>query len=242
MGIVGHAAFHRSLFFPRAEASPPPLGARDFFVEVPGARLHVREHPGPARALLLFHGNGEVVADYDESVAQFAAAGVRLVVVDYRGYGQSTGEPTLASLLSDAPLVLAEVARAVETPLFVMGRSLGGNAAAELCQLPRPGVLGYVFESAPTDLDALVSRRGFDPRALSESERREFGLLAKLARCASRALFLHGADDELVRPREALAGHAAVPGSELVLVPGRGHNDLSLSSRYWEALARFVRG
>jgi alpha-beta hydrolase superfamily lysophospholipase len=153
MSLFDTAEFSSSLFFPRPDRSPPPPGATDAFVTVDGAQLHVRTHPAPdgARMLLLFHGNGEVIADYDDAAAEFAAAGARLVVADYRGYGRSTGTPSLRTAVSDAYAVLA----AVPGPVFVMGRSLGSACAAELYAANLPSVEGVILESGSSDLVAL---------------------------------------------------------------------------------------
>jgi len=112
--------FNERLFFPRPDRSRTPDGAID--LDVPGDEtLHVRWHRGPAGAptLLLFHGNGEIVSDYDRSAREFAAAGVGLAVMDFRGYGRSTGTPTLRSALSDAARALEHVRARVATPLIV---------------------------------------------------------------------------------------------------------------------------
>jgi len=122
--------FNERLFFPRPDRSRTPDGAID--LDVPGDEtLHVRWHRGPAGAptLLLFHGNGEIVSDYDRSAREFAAAGVGLAVMDFRGYGRSTGTPTLRSALSDASNVLEVVRARVATPPIVIGPSLGSPFA-----------------------------------------------------------------------------------------------------------------
>src|SRR5512138_23989 len=109
-------------------------------IDVDGAKLHVRVHPPVSGVtLLLFHGNGEVVADYDLAAALFARAGVTLAVMDYRSYGQSTGASTLRNLIADARIV-AEAVR----PQIVMGRSLGGVAAHELYARPVAGMEGVI--------------------------------------------------------------------------------------------------
>lgn len=234
--------FNRSLFCQRPDASPPPRGASDHFIDVDGARLHLRAHAGPSSALLLFHGNREVIADYDDAAQQFADAGLRLLVADFRGYGLSTGTPTLRLALADAPAVLSTAASIVGAPLLVMGRSLGGNCAAELCQHQRPEVRGYVFESSPTDLAALVARRGYVGARFTAQERETFDPLLQLAKCRTPALFLHGTEDSLIVPDEARRGHAVVPGSTLVLIDGRRHHDVSLSAQYWVALRAFAHG
>ena len=197
----------------------------------------MRRHAPKAGApeLLLFHGNGEVVADWDAAAPHFAsAAGVNLVVADYPGYGQSEGEPTLRGIITGA----AAVADAVR-PYAVMGRSLGSACANELIGQGR--AYRHVLESGFVDLAALVRRRGlslpepFEPEPL-------FDPLSKLRRGQGRLLVLHGADDALISAEEARAAFAAaaMPDKELVLIPGRGHNDLSFAPEYWRALAAFL--
>jgi alpha-beta hydrolase superfamily lysophospholipase len=240
--IFDHDAFNRALFFPRRDASAPPDGAIDRFVDVGGAKLHIRQHAAPTArcTLLLFHGNGEVVADYDGAAPLFADAGAALAVADYRGYGRSTGTPTLRSLIGDARAVAATI----DTPFLVMGRSLGGVAAHELFARPVPNMLGVVLESALFDLRALIRRRGLEPPAtFTEDELATFEPAPKLRAGTLPLLILHGAEDTLIVPDEARAAFA-VAGSarkQLVFVPGRGHNDVSAVDRYWDALADHVQ-
>ena len=52
--------------------------------------------------ILLFHGNGEIAADYQYFSNFFFECRVNLAVVDFRGYGFSTGEPIYSSLFTDA--------------------------------------------------------------------------------------------------------------------------------------------
>lgn len=238
-------AFNQSLFFPRPQVSATPRGARDLGVEVaPGVSLHLRLHDAPgARALvLLFHGNGEVVADYDEAAADYARVGAALAVVDYRGYGASGGAPTLRACITDAHAVLAAArACAGDRGLVVMGRSLGSACAAELCQAAHAA--GFVFESAIADVRGILRRRGIELGApLPEEDLAVFDPLRKFARCTAPALVLHGAQDTLIPASEARLTFEALAAAdkELVLVPGRGHNDVSMHPMYWDALARFV--
>lgn len=243
MSIFDRDEFNERMFFPQPDASPPPPGATDRWIEVDGARLHVRLHaaPGATRTLLLFHGNGELVADYDGAAAQFARAGVALAVMDYRGYGQSTGTSTLRTVVSDA----RHVADAVQ-PHLVMGRSLGGVAAHELYARPTAGLAGVVLESALFDLAALVRRRGLaPPPSFTDDERATFEPATKLALGRLPLLVLHGERDDLIVPAEAraavAAAGAAAADKALVMVPGRGHNDISGGPGYWAAIAGFVR-
>lgn len=246
LSIFDHPAFSASLFFPRRDETPAPDGARDLFVEVArDVRLQVRAHtrPGTVATLLLFHGNGEYAASYDAFAGDFADAGADLIVADFRGYGQSTGAPSLRACLEDAhPVLAAAREEARHTSLVVMGRSLGSACAAELYQDATNGVAGYVFESAPADLYGTLRRRGVSVDKLPEDDLATFCPLRKLRRGTAPALVLHGERDTLIPPSEAelTFGALGTRVKERVLIPGRGHNDVSDHPLYWEALARFI--
>ena len=242
--IFDRDEFTAALFFPRADASPPGR-ARDLTVDVGAARVHVRCHPADAArcALLLFHGNGEVVADYDRAAGEFAACGAALAVADYRGYGQSTGAPTLRTLIGDARAVATAVRDATGLPLVVMGRSLGGAAAHELYARPIDGMVGVVLESTFVDLRGLIGRRGLvAPATFTADETGTFDPLTKLAAGRLPLLLLHGERDTLIPAAEAATALATAGSAakQLVVVPRRGHNDISHADAYWTALAAFL--
>ena len=238
--IFDREDFNRSLFFPRPDTSPG--GEADQLVDVGGAKLHLRCHPAAARCtLLLFHGNGEVVADYDAAAAEFARIGAALAVVDYRGYGRSDGVPTLRTLIEDARPVAAAVLG--DAPIVVMGRSIGGAAAHELYARPPDRVVAVVLESSFFNLGNLIRRRGLlPPREFTADERATFEPATKLAAGRLPLLVLHGVRDELIDPSEALSAIDASGSADkqLVLVPGHGHNDINLADDYWRALGRFI--
>jgi pimeloyl-ACP methyl ester carboxylesterase len=240
--IFDRDEFNHTLFYPRGDTTAAPEGAVDLMIEVEaGVRVHVRHHQRDARCtLLLFHGNGEVVADYDEAAERFAEAGAALAVADYRGYGASEGEPTLRYAIADA----RPIAAAFSGKLVVMGRSLGAAAAHELYADPPANLRGVVLESAFSDLLGLVRRRGLEPpRTWSPADLATFDPATKLARGKLPLLVLHGAEDDLVVPAEAKASLAAAGTDDkrLLLIPGHGHNDVSLEPSYWRALASFVQ-
>jgi alpha-beta hydrolase superfamily lysophospholipase len=241
--IFDRDEFNGALFFPRADTTPPPAGATDLMVEVePGVRVHVRLHRADAArcTLLLFHGNGEVVADYDDAADRFARAGAALAVADFRGYGASDGEPTLRSAIADA----RPIAVAISGTLIVMGRSLGAAAAHELYADPPAGLIGVVLESAFFDLGGLVRRRGLlPPRVFDPADLAVFDPATKLARGKLPLLVLHGERDELVVLGEATAAFSAAGGADkqFAVIAGRGHNDVSGDASYWRALEAFVQ-
>lgn len=238
------------LFFPRRDVSPPPAGAVDLPVHVAGARLVLRRYGARTdrSAMLFFHGNGEVIADYDALAPTFSELGVDLAVVDYRGYGASSGSPTFSSLIRDAHAVWEVWASSLEAtgwrgPRFVYGRSLGGYPAVELAASYGERLAGLVLESSAANLGRMVRRLVGEPTgALADlvlaHERR-------LAAIRVPTLVIHGERDEIV-PLEAavdLFERLPSPEKELVVVPGAGHNDLLWvgAEQYFAALRRFVR-
>lgn len=241
-----------SLFYPRRDVTPPPFGAQDLLLEVaPAVRLHARVHFA-ARAsvnLVLFYGNGELAADYDDQAPSFARAGARLTVIDYRGYGRSDGVPSLAALRADVRPALerllahfaGEAPSGPPLPVIVMGRSLGSLCAAELAGVSPALAQAIVIESGFGDLVALAARLGL-LQDLSAADREASSPLQKLASSPLPLLVLHGAEDDMITPDEGRALHAASGAryKRLAIVPGRGHDDLSLAPDYWRALSEFA--
>ncbi|MCX5845315.1 MAG: alpha/beta hydrolase, partial [Deltaproteobacteria bacterium] len=90
----------RSLFYPRPEIGSSPAGGSAESILIPveegvvvGARFH--RAGMEAANMLFFHGNGEIVADYNDMAVLYTDIGINFIPVDYRGYGLSTGRPTV---------------------------------------------------------------------------------------------------------------------------------------------------
>jgi alpha-beta hydrolase superfamily lysophospholipase len=251
ISILDHPVIARTIFFPRPDFSPTPQGAHDVMLEVErGVHLHARVHDAPSAiaVVVLFHGNGEVVSDYDDAAQQFARAGGALAVVDFRGYGRSVGEPGLRHLVGDARPALEELrphlAQAGETrPIVVMGRSLGSACAVEIAYAAPELIAGVVFESGFSDLTEVARRRGLAVERVAEEDLEVLCPLRKLACSRTPLLVLHGEEDTLIAPEEGRAAFetSAAEDKRFVLIPGRGHNTISHHALYWEELAAFLQ-
>ena len=138
----------RLVFHPRAGGPAPTLA-----VEVAGATLGCFAAPdrGHALTLVYFHGNGELAGDCAEHDAPWLESfGVRPVFVEYRGYGHSTGRPTLGGMLADGAAVVEQL-NLDPTRTVAFGRSLGSLYAVELARrLPTLG--GLVLECGVANL------------------------------------------------------------------------------------------
>lgn len=101
------------IFYPRKDSTPFPKNAFDLSVPVGDhvsitCRFYIGGRQWPW--ILFFHGNGEVVSDYDEMASFYHERRLNLGVADYRGYGTSGGVPSLRDLPSDAQAIF-EAAR-----------------------------------------------------------------------------------------------------------------------------------
>jgi pimeloyl-ACP methyl ester carboxylesterase len=132
----------------KVEALLPPKGR---FVDVPGARLHVREFGGDpgAPAILLVHGLAGQLDHFTYGVTARLAGRHRVVAVDRPGAGFSTRAPgTPADLRTQAAILAALIdTLALDAPL-VVGHSLGGALALALA-LDHPRHVGALALVAP---------------------------------------------------------------------------------------------
>ena len=93
-----------------------------------GASFHLAGKEAPN--ILFFHGNGEIVSDYEDLGPIYNRMGINFLPVDYRGYGRSGGEPTVSSMMRDCHTIYGFTRKWLSDngysgPFIVMGRSLG---------------------------------------------------------------------------------------------------------------------
>jgi pimeloyl-ACP methyl ester carboxylesterase len=200
--------------------------------------------------VVCFHGNGETVSDGVACLLQpFLGMGLNVLLATYRGYGASTGEPTLASVLDDAP----EVVRALGTVpsrVILYGRSLGSLAALRAADLV-PGVAGLILESAIADLLPRVLCRVRPEEVGVSGERLAAAVAARvhpagiLARFPQPVLILHAHHDTLVGVDNAHRLHGWAAGAcRLKVFPQGDHNTLLWlnEEEYFDEIRAFVGG
>lgn len=253
MTILDHPNVLRVLFHPRPDYRPVESGqGATVLVEVePEVSIGGRIYPAApdAPAILYYHGNGEIAADYTEIAGFYQRIGVTLLVMDYRGYGLSGGTPTSSTLLRDAQAVFDARGQIFAdcnlhpARLYVMGRSLGSVPAIEIALHGGNAVSGLIIESGFADTFGLLARLGLPVEGASEAEH-GFGNAARIAQITTRSLVLHGTNDVLIPPDDgqALYEQCAASDKRLVLIPGAGHNDILMVglSEYFDALQAFI--
>jgi len=241
------------LFHPRKDhAQAVPQGAVDFFINVdPGVQLGARFYPADPEEphILFFHGNGEIASDYDAIGPVYNNHGISFLVVDYRGYGQSTGLPSASNLLSDAHTAFREVCRCLEGQgrtglLIVMGRSLGSAPALEIASCYQAELAGLILDSGFARTVPLLNRLGVATDTLGISEMDGFRNFGKIRDIGKPTLIIHGQKDEIIPPEDAdiLLANSGTMSKELMLAAGCGHNDILLrcGEAYFQTISRFA--
>jgi len=93
-------------------------------------RSWVMSPKSPPKASILFlHGNGENISTHMGSIAWITEHGYEVFMLDYRGYGKSTGVPTLSNVFEDITLAHEWLSTQRKVPLVLIGQSMGGALA-----------------------------------------------------------------------------------------------------------------
>ena len=228
------------------ERTPAHIGAefRDVSIETAdGVRLHGWYVPGDSdRVLLFFHGNAGNISHRLESIRQFLQLGLSVLIIDYRGYGQSEGRTTEQGIYQDAEAAwryLTETNRIPAGRIIVFGRSMGASAAAYLAARHRP--LALVIESSFTSVPD-IAREYYPWLPVRWLSRLRHSAEEFVRQSKSPVLVIHSRDDEIVPLRHGQAIFAAA-GEPKVFVEIRGtHNDAFLrdEQNYLAGLRSFL--
>lgn len=191
-----------------------------------GERLSAWWVPAPEQRgiVLLFHGNAGNISHRIDYLEMFSRLGYSTFIVDYRGYGESSGEPSEEGTYRDAEACWSwlESRGAAARDIVVFGESLGAGVATWLAQrhTPRALVLASAFTSIP---DLAASIYPYLPVRLLA--RIHYDNIARLPAIAAPVLIMHSPSDEIVPFSHAERLHAAARAPKRLMVLAGGHND-----------------
>jgi len=226
------------LFHPRKEYGMPADETPYDDVLIPvddnvviGARFHMVSPNGVN--ILFFHGNGEIVSDYNELGTIYNQMGLNFMAVDYRGYGRSTGQPTVSGMMKDCHTINAFVRswlheKHFSGALVAMGRSLGSAPALELAATDAARLDGLIVESGFAYAGPLLNLLGIDTDALGFKESQGFGNIDKIAGFKKPLLIIHAERDHIIpfADGQALYDAARSDAKTLLQIPAANHNDI----------------
>jgi len=195
------------------------------------ASFHFAHQAAPL--LLFFHGNGEIVSDYDDFGRFYTDMGLNFLVVDYRGYGRSTGTPTVTSMMKDCHRVFDFVPvyrqkHKLTGPVCVMGRSLGSASAVELAATRADELSCLIVESGFARISPLLKKLGIDPGRIGFKEGQGNENIDKIKTVVKPCLVIHAEFDHIIPFSEGKALFEACGSSNKTLleIKGANHNDI----------------
>ncbi len=202
------------------------------FVDVPGARLSVLElrSPDPKGVVFFLHGNSANLKSWFVNTGPYRRAGFDLVMMDYRGFGKSTGRiDSEAQMHADVEAVWQAVAARYRGKRVVAyGRSLGTGLAAAWAAVHQPDLT--ILVSAYASMRELAAEHyPWVPAAVLRYPLRSDELVPRIR---GPLILVHGDGDRLVPPAHSQALAARATDARLVLIPGAAHADIHRFDAY----------
>ncbi|RYP80748.1 hypothetical protein DL769_002295 [Monosporascus sp. CRB-8-3] len=214
-----------------------------FYIRAPRRGRHAK------CTIVMFHGNaGNIGHRLPIARMLINYVGCNVFMLEYRGYGLSTGEPDEKGLMIDAQTALDYLRDRAETrshKLVIYGQSLGGAVSIKLVQKNQHAgdIVGLVLENT------FLSMRSLIPSVIPPAK-----YLAMLCHQVWPSeslipniteipiLFLSGLQDEIIPPSHMrkLYELATTPTKIWKPLPGGDHNSSVLEEGYFEAISEFV--
>jgi pimeloyl-ACP methyl ester carboxylesterase len=151
---------------------------------------------GAQQPVVIFgHGNGEVIDNWVTALNGFRQRGIGVLLVEYPGYGRSTGSPSEAAIRGAMDAAYDHIAtdsRVDRTRIFGFGQSLGGGA---ICLLAKDRFLrAIILQSTFPSLDMFTAKYWAPAFLLRD----HFNNFSSVAHFKGPVLVIHGRDDRLI--------------------------------------------
>ena len=229
----------RFVFYGAAPVAPD-VPTHDVAFAVPGAMLAgAIVNPDAPIDVVYFGGNAESVM---HAARRFAAiAGARTLLVDYRGYGRSSGTASQSAVVDDAVTCVRSFRSGRGGPLVVVGRSLGSGVAALATARLEREVDAIVLISPFTSLTRVAAAH-FPWLPVRWLLRSEFDVAAIASALPPRISIVIASDDRIIPASlsHELAAALAASRPSIIELAGIGHDDLLAREETWQAIAQVV--
>jgi len=241
----------RQIIFPRYLISIPSdeirhiAGIEKIWLEIDSAKVEawflppVTHNPeSPAPLVIFGHGNGELIDFWPETLERFSRLGMGLLLVEYPGYGRSTGSPSQRTITQTFIAAYDTVIQRKDVDpknIVLFGRSLGGGAICALAS-QRPS-------SALILMSTFIGLRPFAARYLVPKflVRDPFDNLKTITDYQAPILIMHGRHDTVIPYSHGLKLHGAASNSKMITYEA-GHNDCPPDwEQFWLDIEAFLR-
>ena len=191
--------------------------------------------------VIFFEGNAMRVEEFAHDFKRLSDNGINVLLMDYRGYGLSTGKPSADAFKKDAEEIFDA---ALKHPyvdndnISVWGYSIGSGVATHLASV-RP--VSKVILSVPFTSTTDVAKRMFPIFPISKLIKHKLDNLALAPTLTQNALIMAGEKDMKIPASQAKRVADSWGGEvEFYLEPGKGHNDMLDGDIVWEKVIEFL--
>ena len=191
---------------------------------------------GKNEALLYFGGNAEsVIYNAEDFLTSFPLHTVYLL--NYRGYGQSSGHPTEKGIFSDA-LLLFDKVQEKHNNISVIGRSLGSGVAAYLASKRSLHKMALI---TPYDSIESLGQSKFIIFPVFMLLKDKYDSLSRVKHIQAKTIALVAENDEVIPKKHSLRLINAFPPEQISvkIIKNSGHNDISFKEEYYRHLEDF---
>ena len=189
----------------------------------------------PKGVVLYLKGNSRSIKGWGRFAVDFTRLGYDVIMIDYRGFGKSTGKRTEEGIKKDLQFIYDEMTKQVdEKHIILYGRSLGSGFAAKLASTNNPRML--ILESPYYSVKS-VAKRYVPFLALSLILRFPIETYKWLKYVNCPIKIIHGTNDRLIPYKTAIKLSKIKPeNTRLYSIIGGGHNNLYTKEEYHRML------
>lgn len=191
---------------------------------------------GESKGVVLYlKGNSKSIKGWGKFAVDFTRHGYNVLMVDYRGFGKSTGRRSQKAIKRDLQLVYNKLKEmTTEDRIILYGRSLGSGFAAKLASMNHPKML--ILDAPYYSLTKVTARYApFMPLSLLIKYPLPTYKWLKYVQCPIH--IIHGTDDKLIPYKTSVKLSQVNPSlTKLHTVIGGGHKDLNNFESYHNML------
>jgi len=184
--------------------------------------------------VLYFHGNRQNIERYATYAINFTRNNYEVWMIDYPGFGKTTGKRTEKTMYADAA-IFYKMARSKfsKEKIIIYGKSLGTGVATQLASVS--DCKRVILETPFYSIDALLKHYAFI-YPVSLMSKFHFPSYEYIKKIESPVTLFHGTKDELIPYKQAVRLAKENPGVQLVTIEGGRHNNLNDSPVFQQQL------
>ena len=235
MGLFLYIYQRDFLYFPTPELSTPYA---EMILQNEGESLKIIVlNKGHKNAILYFGGNAESMAKSSDYIAQ-QFPDFTVYLMNYRGYGGSTGLSSEEGLYSDA-LKLYDTIKAKHKRISIGGRSLGSGIAVYVAANREVSKLALI---TPFDSIVNVAQEMYPLYPVSFLLDDHYDSLSRIKKIRAKTFIVTAQHDKVItseRTQELI--NAFDPAQlQVKMIKNRGHIDISSDKRYYKIMQEFI--